>query len=89
MQSDGSFKTSGNAGKTGHNPSEILKGCNYMKTRNWMGCVWSVERYTVNNPELFYKERIKMTCIESHCDAFNVGAVVDVAASGLIDRLSN
>lgn len=56
-----------------------------METKNWFNCIWRVERYITDNPDLIFPARVRLTCIESHNEVYPVGAVIDCAAKGLVD----
>lgn len=46
------------------------------------GCLWIVENiYTVDNPELYYKERVTVRCIRSniHSRVYKIGDKLDYA----------
>lgn len=55
-----------------------------MEARTWFNCVWRVERYRTDNPDLIYSERVRLTCIESHNDVYPEGAVIDCADRGIV-----
>ena len=47
------------------------------------GCKWKVKRYVSNNPELYYKNRIKLTCIESDNEVYSAGDTIDCADTNI------
>ena len=50
-----------------------------METKTLFNCVWSIERYTDSNPDLYYHNRIRYTCIESDNPLYPVGSVWSAA----------
>lgn len=52
-----------------------------METKELFNCIWKVTEYTTDNPELFYKTRLHLECIESHNEVYPVGSEMDVAKS--------
>lgn len=58
-----------------------------MKTVKKWGCVWEVSEYTTDNPNLFYKDRMLLKCIESNNELYPVGSVLEFAKprNGIIE----
>lgn len=50
-----------------------------MKTMKKWNCTWKVTEYTTDNPELFYKTRLHLECIESNNEYYPVGSTMDFA----------